>query len=290
MDNPVIAQLQAVHQRGEYGRALYLCEQFLRNPAQTADRAAILWFKGSAHFNSGRAWWGEAVSSWREGLDAAGKNRQAKARIITSLSVIYTELGDCTACEQMIHEFERAARGQNGAVKRLGAYVWFNYGCALDNAFRWNEATEALQKALETARAFGVTHIHGQSLHNLGGVYLCLGNLDAARAAMAQAEAIMPDDTFGHKKLSRRAEYYLAVGDLHSTLHWITEALIHPGTDDMTRADVYYTWAQALAQLDHPHEAQEKALLSLDYAVKSVHYPGIHKTNALLQRFGPHRP
>jgi tetratricopeptide (TPR) repeat protein len=290
VDQQVIAQLEKAFKRGQYGRVVFTCDQLLQESPTPTQRAHILFWKGSARQRTGPAWEGEAISSFREGMACANRDRPVKVRLMAALSRVYALSGDCAACERLVREFDTLSRGIQPEVIRWGAFLLYNYGCTLDNAFRYADAVPAFQRAALLAAQAGLTSIEGASYHNLGGVYLALGNLRETLAAMTTADALWPDEEWGHKKLSRQAEYCLATGDLVGLQQYVTAALLHPQVDDMTRADVYYTWAQALAQLSRPAEAYEKALQALDYAVKDVHLPGIHKINRFLQQHAPRQP
>jgi len=266
---------------------IFACDDLLRRWEHRSIRAEILFWKGNAHDQAGAAWQGEAMSCFREGITIAGKQRTVKARLIASLGKLYSTTGDCTSYQKITQEFNRIARDRHPDVMWSGSYVWFNYGVTLDNAFRYQEAAEAYAAGHELAVEFHVTDQIGPCLHNLGGVHLALGHLPEALSYMEKAEKILADEEAGHKTLSRRAEYFLAIGDLVNTQHLITSALVHPRIDDMTRADVYFTWALGLKQLRQLSESQEKALVALDYAVRAVHYPALHKINRFLQQHMP---
>jgi len=282
----VLAQVEAAFSRGEYGRVVYSSDQYLKNHAFEPVWPQLLLWKGIALQRVNPAWQGQAISCFREGIALAGKDRPTKARLMVALAKIHAELGDCTSCEKLMKEFKRVARDRDQGVMRWAAHMWYNYGCTLDNAFRYTEAAPAFSAAVETAREFGVERMLGSALHNLGGVYLNLGRLTEAKATMQQAEVHAPGD-FAAKLLSRRAEYSLAAGDLAGAQHWVTEALLHPLVDDMTRADVYFTWAQVLHRLNLTQQAYDKALQALDFAVRDMHLAGIHKLNGFLQLLGP---
>jgi tetratricopeptide (TPR) repeat protein len=280
-------QLEQWYKRREYARVIFQAGQLLQNPACKSSRGHILHWKARAHIGMGSPWFGEAISCLREGMAAAGKDRPLKARIMATLAFIYSRLGDCSPYPKLMNAFAAISRDRNPEVLRWGCFLWFNYGVTLDNCFRLNEAKQAYTEALALARAFHIDHMVGTCLHNLGGDQLALGQLAEAAVTIAQAEAMFGDDGLpGAKKLSRRAEYALAAGDLVSSQQWVTSALIHPGADDMTKADIYYTWAQTLLALNRPADARERALLALEHAFLAVHYPGIHKANRLLQQLG----
>lgn len=278
----VLAQLEQAYKRGEYGRVIFTCEQLLANPAYESHRAIILFWKGMSHHKAGQAWRGEGIACLREALGAAGKDRPTKGRIMVALGMVYAYMGDCAAYEKMLKEWERISRDKNADVLRWGAPFWFNYGYTLDNAFRYEEAIVAYTRALELCP--WSEQYRGLCLHNLGGAYLYSGQLAEALAAMEQAETVYHDEP---RKLSRRAEYALATGDLTFAQQLIAEALLHAKVDDHTRANVYYTWADLLLQLGRPQEAREKALQALEYAIREVYLACIHKTNVFLKRFGP---
>lgn len=290
MDREILGHIGKWFSRGEYGRVVYTCDSLLNNPQYRPLRAELLYWKGSAHELAGRAWYGEALSCFREGFALSGRNPAMRARFIAALGQIYSQMGDCTAYDRLMKEFERLARDHSAKVMSIAVYIWFNYGVTLENAFRWREASKAYSTAAQMATELEITDMLGKSLHNLSGIHLALGQLPEAAAIMAQAECLLDDDVAGHKKMSRRAEYFLAAGDLVSAQQMITSALVHPLVDNMTRADIYYTWAQTLRALGRVSEAQEKALLGLDNAVRAVHYPGIHKLNRLLQQVSDQSP
>jgi tetratricopeptide (TPR) repeat protein len=282
----VLAQLERAHKRGEHGRVVFTCDQLLANPSYDPLRAPILFWKGMSRLKSGHVWHGEAITCFREGIAAAGKDRPTKGRLLVALGHVYALMGDYAAFEKLIKEWERISRDREPAVMRWGAPFWYNYGCTLDNAFRYADSIKVYTRAISLGEYVSSVML-GDCWHNLGGAYLYSGHLPEALEAMERAEALLTDETHSHKKLSRRAEYAHAAGDLVSAQQYITEALLCPQVDDMTRADVYYTWSQVLLDLGRLQEAQEKALKALDYAVKDAHLPGIHKTNAFLQRFDP---
>lgn len=284
METPVLQELEQAFQRGEFGRVLYRCEELLQDPANAPSRAILYFRRGKAHEGAGRAWHGEAISSYREGIAAASKDRALKAKLIASLSTLHSLSGDCPALESLIGEYQRMARKQQPAVLRWGVILWYNYGVALDNAFRYHGAAEAFSQAAMWAGQLDLYETLGACLHNLGGVHLARGHVAEAATAMAQAEPLLPNEHYQHKKLSRKAEFFLASGDLVSAQQMVTAALVHPLVDDMTRSDLYYTWARILQSLRRPAESIEKAMVALDCAVKAVHYPGIHKANRFLQQ------
>jgi len=286
VDQQLLSQVERWFHRGEFGRVVFTCDTYLRNPQYATVRAELLFWKGNAQERAGRAWHGEAISCFREGIAAATRDRPLKARLIAALGNMYSLTGDCASFEKVLREYERLARTKQSRILRWGAFVWYNYGVTLDNALRWQDAATAYTKAAVLAEEFGWPGILGQALHNLGGVQLLLGRLPEAAATMAQAEALLPDESAGHKKLSRRAEFFLAAGDLVSAQQMITAALVHPLVDDRTRADVYFTWAHTLRSLGRQAECQDKAMLALEFAVKAVHYTGVHKLNRFLQELG----
>jgi tetratricopeptide (TPR) repeat protein len=269
---------------------VFTCDQLLQGSPTPTQRAHILFWKGLARQRTGPAWEGEAISAFREALACAGRDRPIRVRAMAALSKIYALSGDCSACEKLIREFETLAGNSHPDVIKWGAFLLYNYGCTLDNAFRHADAAPVFQQAAQMAERASLDAVRGHSFHNLSGVYLALGQLPEAVSAMAVADSLLPDAEWGHKKLSRQAEYCLAAGDLISLQQFVTAALLHPQVDDMTRADVYYTWAQSLSKLNRSAEAYEKALQALDYAVKDVHLPGIHKINQFLRQHAPKPP
>lgn len=281
MEAEMLVQLERWYHRGEFGRIVFTCDRLLQDGRYSKLKPDILFWKGNAHERAGRAWQGEAIACYREGISSA-RNRSIKARLMASLGKVYSETGDANTFDLLMVEFERITRRGELEVMHWGAFVWFNYGVTLDNGFRFAEASAAYTRAAEWASRTENRSLQGQSLHNLGGVLLEMGDLPQAATVMAQAEELLGDELFGHKKLSRRAEYFLRAGDLLGTQHMITAALVHPLVDDHTRADVYFTWARTLKALRHDAEAQEKALLALDFAVRAVHYPAIHRINQFL--------
>lgn len=285
MDNQIIAEIKRAFDRGEYGRVVYQCDELLPNPDHTALRPDILYLKGTAHVMTGHAWIGHAMSCLREGIALAGKRRPLKAKLMAALSGVHSASCDYKSSEKLMKEFARISRDKDPDVMRYGIWLWFNYGIGLDNAFLWEEAASAFHKAAELAEQFAEHDMLGSCLHNLSGSLLQLGRLEETAAIMARAEGLRPVDKFGHKIYSRRAEYHIAAGDPVHAQQWITAALIHPLVDDMTRADVYFSWARTLLALGQPQAAQERALVGLDHAVKAVHYPGIHKLNRFLAQF-----
>jgi tetratricopeptide (TPR) repeat protein len=284
METSMLQELEQSFQRGEFGRVLYRCEQLLQDPANAPSRAILYFWRGKAYEGAGRAWHGEAISSYREGIASASKDRSLKAKLIASLSTIHSLSGDCLALERLIREYQRMARKQQPAALRWGVVLWYNYGVALDNAFRYDDAADSFSRAAVWAGQLDMHETLGACLHNLGGVHLARGHVAEAATAMAQAERLLPDEQYQHKKLSRKAEFFLASGDLVNAQQMVTAALVHPLVDDMTRSDLYYTWARILQSLRRPAESVEHAMIALDCAVKAVHYPGIHKANRLLQQ------
>ncbi|MDF2628115.1 MAG: Tetratricopeptide 2 repeat protein [Symbiobacteriaceae bacterium] len=281
MATHLIAQIEKHHKRGEYGRAIYACEQLLADPAYQSHRAILLFWKGMSHYKAGPSWRGQAISCLREAMAAASKDRPTKGRIMVALGMIYAYMGDYVAFEKMLKEWERISRDRQPEVMRWGPMFWYNYGCALDNACRYAEAISVYQKALSLCQ--WAENMRSDVLHNLSGAYLYSGDLPQALATMEQAETLQKNDP---TTLSRKAEYAFAVGDYTTAQQYVAEALLHPAIEHYTRGDAYYTWAQVLLALDQPQEAQEKALQALDYAIRSVHLPCIHKTNIFLQQFG----
>ncbi len=263
------------------------CDDLLRRSEHAPIRAEILFWKGNAHDQAGAAWQGEAISCFREGISIAGMQWTIKAKLIASLGKIYSTTGDCASYDKILQEFNRIAGDRQPAVMWSGAYVWFNFGVTLDNAFRYQEAATAYEIGHALAVEFEVSDLVGPCLHNLGGVHLAVGQLPKALYCMEKAEEVLDNEEVGHKILSRRAEYFLSAGDLVSTQQLITSALTHPRIDDMTRSDVFYTWALGLQKLGRLSEAHAKGLLALDYAVQAVHYPGLHKINRFLQGLMP---
>ncbi len=285
VDALLLDRLREWFHRGEYGRVIFTCAELLQDGEYASKWPLILFWKGVAHLESGPAWCGEAMSCFREGIALAKKDRPIKARLMAALGAIYANSGDCAQFEPLMQEYERLARGRNAQdVRYYGAFLWHNYGTALANAFRWAEAARAFTTSTDLARAFGLNELVGRGLHDQAGAHIELGNLKEAAQAMAEADRLLPDEEWGHKKLSRQAEYALAAGDLVGAQQRVTEALLHPRVDDITNADVHFTWARVLKALNRSQEAREKALRGLDYAARAVYYPGIHKLNRLLQR------
>jgi tetratricopeptide (TPR) repeat protein len=242
-----------------------------------------LFQKGTAYLFSGPAWHGEALTCYREGIEVTGKDRALAAQFIAGLARIFADAGDCDAFPRLVQNFERLSKGRSREVRQWGIHLWQNYGTALHNAFRFGEAAAAFTRAADLARQYGLAHLEGRCLHDLSWAQLEGGCLPEAADTMARARNLFPDAEWGHKKLNVEAEYLVATGDPSGALQRIRAALVHPRLDDTTRADLCYTSAKALFALGNPAEAKEKALLSLDYAVKAVHYPVIHKVNRFLQ-------
>lgn len=282
MQKQVLDQLEKAHKRGNYGRVIHACDALLADPAYEPHRAIILFWKGLSQYKASPAWRGEAISSLREAVTVAGNDRPTKARSMVGLTMIYAYMGDYAACEKLVREWKRIAQEKHPEVMKWGAALWYNYGCTLDNACRYPEAITVYTKAL--ALCTWAEEFRGRVLHNLGGAYLYSGNLSEAKSYMNLAEPLSTDEP---NRLSRRAEYALAVGDLASAQLYVTETLLHPDTEDDTRAVAHLTWAQVLLAHDQPLRAREKALEALEFAIRSVSLPNIHKANLLLQRMGP---
>ena len=282
MVDALLDQIEQWYQAGEYGRVIYHCDLYLTKPEFQQHRAFLLYAKGLAYQKSGPAWAGHAMTCFREGIAASKKDPVMKAKLIIDLGNMYCRTGDCAAYETLLSDFQRLDQ-KHPRIRRLSYDLWFNYGCVLDNAFRYAEAADAFARAVSLAEELQLSEELGKSLHNLGGVHLAMGHLAETAVIMAQAEPLINDELHGHKKLSRRAEYALAAGDLISAQQWITAALLHPKVDDRTRADLHYTWARTLRALGRPEDALEVAWKGLNFAAKAVYHPGIHKLNRFVQ-------
>lgn len=287
MNHPLLVPLEAAFKAGQYGRVIFLADQALEAAPPREVRPHIYYLKGSALVQSGPAWQGEAISCFREGIAASGRNRPVKAKLMACLAKVYADIGDEASCSKLMKEFERIRDDKNLEVVRYAAWLFFAYGYTLDNAFRYQEAIAVYEQVADMARRSDQPAMVGHGLHNLGGVYVTLGRLPEALAAMTEAESLLPAGAFGHKLLSRRAEYGFKAGDLTCAQQYITEALLHPSTDDFTRADIHHTWAKVLLALGCAKEARDKALQALDFAVRSRHVAGIHLISQFLQHLVP---
>lgn len=282
MVDHLLDQIELWYQAGEYGRVIYHCDLYLTNPDFQPHRAFLCYAKGLSYEKSGPAWAGHAIACFRDGIDLSKKDPVMKAKLVVALGLMYLRTGDCASYEPLLAEFNRLDQ-KHPRIRRLSYDLWFNYGCVLDNAFRYPEAAEAFTRAVALAEELQLGEDLGKSLHNLGGVYLAMGRLAETAVIMARAEPLINDDLHGHKKLSRRAEYALAAGDLISAHQWVTAALLHPQVDDRTRADLHYTWAQTLRAGGRPNDALEVAWKGLNFAAKAVYHAGIHKLNRFVQ-------
>ncbi|HEY3367704.1 MAG TPA: hypothetical protein VGK74_21815 [Symbiobacteriaceae bacterium] len=285
-DEPILKQLEAVYLRGKYGRVIFMCDDLMANPAHEHLRPYLLFWKGSALAAGDTAYSGQAITCYREGIQAAGKDRAIKARLIAGLTAIYGRAGDCDAFPRLLQSFERTAGGGGPAAQMWGTFVWQNYGTALVNAFRYAEAVTAFTRGAEVAHQFSIPEMEGKCYHDLSWAQVLQGNLPETAAAMARARDLWSEEQWGHKKRNVEAEYLLAMGDPNGAIQQVQAALAHPQIDDTTRADVHFTWAKALLALGCPEEAKEQATQSLDYATKAVHYPVIHKAYRFLQEQG----
>lgn len=281
-DQAILKELEQAYHKGEYGRVIFYANELLHDQSKTHLRPTLLFWKGTAHLVSGPAWRGEALTCYREALEASGNNKPIKAQIVAGLARISSDAGDCDAFMPLIKDYERLSRAGGRSVRVWGIHIWQNYGTALMGAFRYAEAATAFTKAMNLARTFDIKRLEGRCAHDLSWAEVLQGHVPEARAAMERARDLFPDDEWGHKKLNVEAEFMLISGDPDGALQPIQAALAHPRADDTTRADIYYTWAKALLALGNTGEAREKALKSLDFAVKAVHYPVIHKANRFL--------
>lgn len=291
MESSIREQIRKWLRQGQLGRVVYTCDLHLHAgnlPAE--ERANWLFWKAKAHMKAGVTGYGPAKSCLKEGIPLAKKSPHLKATLMATLSGLYLLTLDITAAEALLTQFRRLARSHPDKVLPLVPCVLFNIGMTYDGAHRAEAARACYTEAAQAIRTQGLDPSLGDPetflglvLHNLGGTELMLGNLEAARTAMDQANLLQPDDKYGHKKLSRHAEYYLASGDLRQAEYYITQALQHHQVDDVTRADIHYTWATVLLRSGLPSEAREKALTGLDYAVREAHYSAIHNFNQFLK-------
>jgi tetratricopeptide (TPR) repeat protein len=284
-------QLQNWFQKGLLGRIVYTCEQQLQSgPLPAEERAEWLFWLGKVWMKSGPAEYGRAKACLKEAIPLARRHPALQAKLMTTLSALYTLTADAPAAETLLTQFRGLARSRPGAVRPLLGGILYNVGIACERVKRTRAARDYYREAAETIERHGLdpslgapADLLGRAIHNLGGMELKLGNLTRAREAMERAEALQPDERYGHKKLSRLAEFHLVSGDLQEAQQLVTAALTHERVDDFTRADLYYTWARILSGLRREGKAREKALTALDYAVRSAHYALIHDINLFLR-------
>lgn len=274
-------RLEAAYQAKQWSKVVHLADEGLELADLSVRHPEILFLRGSAQRRLGPAWGGAALSSFREGLRLA-KNRPLKMRFLMALAHFYSRTCDWPAVErEILPIFDRLKDSPNKHVQHYVVWTYFYVGCCLDNHFRYRESREAYEKALKRARQFKGGHEALPSiLHNLGGALLYLGDLEAAQAWIEEAEPLQPDD--GYRE-SRRAEFYLAVGDLDATYEWVTRTLTHPHADDGVKANGRYVWAILLYRKGDREGAREQAHIALDLAYRAIDYPLIQQITTLLR-------
>lgn len=276
-----MARLEAAYRAEQWSKVVHLADEGIQLAELTPDHPEILFKRGSAQRRLGPAWSGAALSSFREGLRLARK-RPLKAKFLMVLAHLYSRSCDYPAVvREILPTLQKFKESPNRQVQHYVVWTFFYIGCCLDNCFRYQESRVAYEEALQRANTFKGGHEALPSiLHNLGGSLLYGGDPAGALRWIEQAEPLQPDD--GYRE-SRRAEYYLAVGDLTATSEWVTRTLAHGHADTGVKANGRYVWAELLRQKGELAVARDQAHIALDLAYQAVDYPLIQQITTLLR-------
>jgi tetratricopeptide (TPR) repeat protein len=283
-----LQRLEAAYKAGSGSKVIHLSDKGLHLPECAPIYPEILYLRGSAQRRLGPAWGGAALSSFREGLRLA-KKRPLKMRFLMALTHLYALNCDWAAVErEVLPTFHKLKDSPNQQVQHFVIWTLFYMGCCLDNSFRYEDARTTYEEALARADAFKGGHEALPSiLHNLGGALLYMGEHETAWARIQEAEPLQPCD--GYKE-SRRAEYYLATGDLLAAQEWVTRTIDHPNAkkDLGLQANGRYVWAKLRRKAGDLVGAKEQALIALELAYRAVDHPLIQQITTLLRELeGP---
>lgn len=297
MESNLREEIRRWLRQGKLGRVVYTCDQHLHaGSLPPEDRAEFLFWKATAHRDSGARGYGNAKACLKEAVPFARRAPNLKGKIMCLLSAIYADTLDTTALETLLTQFRKLVKAHPVEVRPLLPCVLFNVALAYEFTDRIREARQTYLEAIQVVTAHGLDPSLGElqewlgsAIHNLGGLELKLGNLAAAWIAIEQTKDLRTDDWYQQKRLSRLAQFHLATGNLYDAQQFVTAALARDDVDDDTKADLYITWASILQRLGRYDEVREKAMIGLDYAVAVTHVTAIHEIHQILKELPPEK-
>lgn len=280
----------------QFARALTAADDALSSPRlEKEERIEWLRLKAVALSSANPHWVGRAASCVHEALELAQDASAMQVRLLATLAPIYAEGGDYRRVHRVLQQFLLLAlRHPTKEVTRWAGHIRFNLAlCYETNPDRLAEAVRTYRQAVadweSAAGCFPdpmLQALVASGLHNLSGVLLRLGHVNQAKTAADQAARGLAPDIWGAKVLNRQAELHLALGDPAAAVGTVSQAAAHPSleNDDVTRADILFTWARAELLLGNTAAAHAKAVQALDLAMRRGYARLIDQVLAFLQQ------
>jgi LuxR family maltose regulon positive regulatory protein len=228
----------------------------------------------------------------REALEA--QDHRATIRVLEWLAMAYRMAGQLRRVEQECLDGLALAK----QISLHAAVEGFLHFCLALVYYAWNRLEEAAACAYQVLH-IGETWQHGDLLVSghllLARIELARGNLAAADQALHQAEALSQQEryaTYAIWVVPRRAQYWLAAGNLEAARHWAEQLEFFPQTwnpihktallmqvrvllaqrQSLQALDLLEQWRQ---QLDHPGDI-ETTIEFLALSLVTLHQAGKH--------------
>lgn len=182
---------------------------------------------GSVYIELGKV--AEAIPLFNQVLDLSTMSVSVdQVRAVSNLSLCHYLLGEIDAC---IARGERARRmfvGLDDPDISVGAHVDLVLGLGYIAADRWDEALDAHERALESAKALGDQKGISSILNNMGCIYVEMGRCDLAEDYLSRSLELM--ETAGQVEstgytLTELGQVYFRRGDLATALRYGNRAL-----------------------------------------------------------------
>jgi LuxR family maltose regulon positive regulatory protein len=180
-------------------------------------------------------------------------------------------IGELRQAAQQFEEALRLARVWSAPNAPMTGYALVGLGRI---RYEWNELEPALrdvQTGLERGQQAGIMDVLLRGYHALARIRQAQGNMDAALAALNEADAVAEKMGLAQVKDwtgALRAQVWLACGDTESALDWASHF-----TSQMPEA-VFPSVQIALAKVWLSQHETEKALSLLDRALQSTQVVG----------------
>ncbi|WP_147372906.1 ATP-binding protein, partial [Calidithermus terrae] len=215
----LIRQGSALHNTGQFHAAIEVVGRGLGLPAISGTaRARLLGIGGAAHLFAGELELAEQRLS--EGLEYARDDPLARSSLHSNLCRVAMQRGDLDAAEHHNRQTVRlAAEAGHEGMQITALTTAAHLAVARGDTGR---AVEQLERAVATARRVNHTHMLVYSLHELAKRYVEQGELEAARAALEEGQALT-DPTAAVFV----AEYHDALGNVHRWQGRLGAALEH---------------------------------------------------------------
>jgi DNA-binding SARP family transcriptional activator/predicted ATPase len=215
----LIRQGSALHNTGQFHAAIEVVGRGLGLPAiSDTARARLLGIGGAAHLFAGELELAEQRLS--EGLEYARDDPLARSSLHSNLCRVAMQRGDLDAAEHHNRQTVRlAAEAGHEGMQITALTTAAHLAVARGDTGR---AVEQLERAVATARRVNHTHMLVYSLHEMAKRYVEQGELEAARAALEEGQALT-DPT----AVVFVAEYHDALGNVHRWQGRLGAALEH---------------------------------------------------------------